>query len=92
MPERLWILLLARATSYLGNDSNDFALADVNEAIGRNPDQSALYLVRMRANQRLGNHDAVGSDMATVEARGEMSVTWQAMQILGHAKNAPLTQ
>ena len=81
--ERTWFVLMARASAYLGSDANDKAVTDLTKAIGLEPGESALYLARMNANQRLGNDDAVQNDLDTIDAMGDKSAMWAAYKIVG---------
>lgn len=81
--ERPMLILMKRASAYLGAGENALALADLDEAIGQDPERGALYLMRMDANQQLGNHQAVEADFQLIEAQGNMSTQWQAYKFMG---------
>jgi len=81
--ERSTLILMKRASAYLATNDNQLAVADLDEALTLEPDKGALYLMRMNANQRLGNEDAVQDDFQTIEAAGDMTTQWAAYKLLG---------
>ena len=63
-------------------DEHDLAVTDLDEAIAKDPDKSAIYLMRMNANRQRGDFDAVATDFETVKALGNPSALMQAERIL----------
>ena len=82
--EHRHLLLTKRAWVYRCNGQYDLALADVNQALELQPENSQTWILRARINRASGNYDAARDDFSQVSEAfpDDAYVTWEKAKFL----------